>query len=661
MLSNNILSPHQHRATILDLSIRWGRIHLQHPTPEEGTKSLEQKMSQIQDGSISEQFFLFKEQVEEALQELDSELTLDLDPVDAEALNYGIISPDENYEEESEFNVYEHVLRYLQTLDAVVYLNYATHHCPHLKDAAQLRELASDLLDRVVMEPLPVHRLIPLNVLRQSRLAGIPSSHQYLFPWYSQWSTMPEDTLTRLAEFRAGQPVTNVPQEELNLLWLEMTPDEPLRDQIDELATTIRYLPAAMRQAYALRWLNEAEKSASAKAMPEAAVQAGMKGSALRATVQSILAGANPLEWRFQVAFCGMRLMEGLSRDQQLAALKPIELILKEQGGVHWQGPCGTLLQNWLAQEREDTGQNDALLADQLFGEWVKSLERAAAQPFVPLFSEETIYWLLLRTEDPKPLARAIDMLDRTFSWKTIRSFAQDLLTAARTEKTIPAGFLHLVSWLAAGGTTVLKGPEKELFEQWVDQASIELPVAATSTGQNLFTALLSKLRLSLLDRLKVQASSIAAYQYLNSTSTRKHRIQLNIPQTYQSLLSFLLGAQPVTGSLAHAADTAPSSPCWAKIVRVENEAIQDLLLVRPISFDMHTPTGNGFLVTGELPRGLIPAEHAQWFCDWLFPDGSVLLPDEVTIIDERIFKVQFASTAPEGEFRLLVLVLTDQ
>ncbi|MDO5675669.1 MAG: type III-E CRISPR-associated protein Csx30 [bacterium] len=673
MLNNHSSLQHESQPLTLDLYIRWGRLHLQSPTSET-IKALEQELDKGEDTNLDDQFALFISRVEEALEELDSELTVDLDPVEAEESNYGFMFRD-GAEERAEFDVYEQVVRYLQTLDAAVYLNHAAHHCPCLRGAHTLQRKTRALLDHAVSSPLPTHRLIPLNTLRQSALAGIPSTHHYLFPWYAQWNSMPNDAIIRLAEWRAGMSVPDDMQENLALLWAEVACDEALRDHMRAFAATISYLPQAIQQAYALRWLNAAENAAAKKIMPEAVVQAGLRGSALRVAVHAILSGITPLEWRFQAGFCGMRLMEGLSRQQKLATLKPIELIIKENKRVPWQGPSGVLLQQWLDQEDEKNGLDVSHLAEQLFEKWTDALKRAAAQPFISLFAEEAIYWLLLRLENPVPLAQAINALDQLFSRKALQSFGRELQVAVGTE-TLPAGFRTLAGWLA-GAVMELDAEAKKLFNQWMDNLPAPTPVLPKLTTQNLLDQLIAQLRAGLLNILQTRPSDIPAFQFLSTSlgQENRHRIQLIPTHVQASVSSFLLGAQPVAGTLAYAADTGSQPAGWAKIVRVENDAIQDMLLVGLRSLDMINLPESGLVVAGTLPQELQLPAQAQWFCDWLLPDGAVLLPDELQLHQSRIFVVQFPYQSknkmdkpdgevdpqkPEGEFRLLVLVHTE-
>jgi hypothetical protein len=457
--NNETISP-----TILELCIQWGQAHLIGGDLDE-TEILEQielafrSVVNETDPTLENLLTEFESQVDEALEELSDNLTLALDPDAASEAEYGLLSQDvTEIEEPSDPYFYACIRSYLQTLDNTIYLCDAVLHFAPFKNKPLLQERICDLAERTVVECPPSYRLIPLNPMRRSTLQGLPERVHYLFPWYTEWCNVPNNALSLLADHLAGNPVpeTEMKEEDLQILWREIESDEPMREHIVSHASTIRNLPEAMHQAFTIRWLLAAKDAELENEIPEAVIKADMVGAAIRVAVESILNGASPFEWRFRAGFCGV----GLTDKQRFNILKPIELTIKEAGGVNWQN-SGHLVQQWVQNKLSDQNFGEAIFKD-----WIHDLNKAAFHSFIPLFSEETIYWWLLRMDDPLPLAQAIRGLDDVPSLEPLQKFCMALQPPDDVDN-IPAGFCSLVSYLARKVTT-LDTPGTELYDQWI-------------------------------------------------------------------------------------------------------------------------------------------------------------------------------------------------
>jgi len=666
--------------TLLDLSIWWGRRHIQRGESDENV-ALERAFQQDENrtGKTIESLLPdFESHVEVALEELRDELTIALDPDDAREAEYSLLSQHETELEElaTPVSLYASIIHYLQTLDNVIYLSHAVLYFPLLKDNKVFRERALGLVERVVEECPPAYRLIPLNATRLKALKGLPENIHYLFPWYTQWSDVPVDALNLLADHLAGNPVMEMTTEDLQALWLEMETDEPLREQIVAHATTIKNTPAAMQRAFSLRWLLEAKEAESECEMPDVVVKAGMIGSAIRVAVEAILAGVSPFEWRFRAGFCGL----GLTDEQRFNLLKPIELTIKASKGAKWGGP-GPLIQQWLEDKLSDRALGETLLKG-----WAIDLEQAAQKPFIPLFSEKTIYWLLLTLDNPLSLANAIRGFDNALSLESLRDFAKVLQSIGHFE-SIPAGFQSLAACLASGRAT-LEEQALELYGQWLE--ALELKGRTTTTLQSFTKVLSEKLSTKLkydspeafLKALKSVPTSQLMKGFVDDGDSKKsvvhrHKITFNYPPSQEDgwlsgvmagFVSILQGWAVNMNTLAVRADSGGQQLFWAKIANVEDETISDLSIVG-LEDLVEEYDGNELKIIGSLPPWLPLPNKVQWFCDWLMPDGTAVQPKILEISDERIFTALFGFEGrcekkashvkvdnPKGELRILIL-----
>ena len=233
----------------INLLILWGREHLFGRLDlDDDMKILEAELHKILD--INNSDFIsdkdisdFEARIANSLVNLKSELTLNLNSREAEDSDYGLV-PDEVFEIDPE-NIYCRVVRDLQILDDIVYLNHAFHCFPNISRYTNIKKRVSKILDHVVAdEPPPVLRLIPLNALRRNFIHAISEDIRYLFPWYEKFSELPENSLDLLFLGIAG--IINVSDElnygHLNALWAEMQDDQPLLKEILKKAEFVKFI-----------------------------------------------------------------------------------------------------------------------------------------------------------------------------------------------------------------------------------------------------------------------------------------------------------------------------------------------------------------------------------------------------------------------------------
>lgn len=220
------------------------------------------------------------------------------------------------------------VLESFQSLDALSFFcEGAARHADSID--ADIREKAGSLLDTLIAaSPAPFHRLIPFNDFRRERLREIREDAHFLFPWYTEWSDVPSDTLERVIDHweefqRNDWGEINLAPEILRHLSYELEQDAEFRDGLRHAAMLQRNILDAIDQDAALRllalrewetalWANAAGPAASGIArFPKTA---GM--------VADASSDSGKWEGRFLRAFCGPGLSQGerLQEFQAIAA-----------------------------------------------------------------------------------------------------------------------------------------------------------------------------------------------------------------------------------------------------------------------------------------------------------------------------------------------------
>jgi|GEM_PF-2139375 len=261
----------------------------------------------------------------------------------------------------------------LGILDEAVFLSEAAvaHPCrERLGD--EFRERALDLLLRVGVGEVPGGlRFAPLNRWRRERLESVREGEAYLFPWYEQWSELPEDVLDEIAA--KWDVLASGDLESLGLdagttavLLSELADDEGLLELSRRRAELERLLPEALRRSYAprLERLARARLSEEASSFDEASVRAFLEG------------GASSEEELLERIFPAALLLPGLDDETRTEAFSRAESFLDGFEGRMGGAPEGLRpLVSWSRGEIDDDG-----LAREASAFWESRLREEASR-----------------------------------------------------------------------------------------------------------------------------------------------------------------------------------------------------------------------------------------------------------------------------------------
>lgn len=311
----------------------------------------------------------------------------------------------------------EQVKDALTILDRLVFVAVAI-------DAQDLGELSADfvqqvkdLTDRLTTDEAPsAVRLIPLNPYRQAVLRHLAPADHYLFPWYTEWASVPAETLDGLVALWAGEraeadsALDGLASEDFALLLSAIKSDEPLWNALRERAKFQKTLRLGLQTNPAWRLLALARYQASQYALPAIISRMGLDRLATMTRQETVANDEqlNALDQTLRWAFCGPHSL--VSTQERLQGF---QTVLSGLSGVQGDRlPRGSALYNlrqWL-----DGSLADHEFAANLFGSWLAGLKRAAIQvrfqhifnrleAFLRSFLQETIItWELAREMGPE-------------------------------------------------------------------------------------------------------------------------------------------------------------------------------------------------------------------------------------------------------------------
>ena len=140
---------------------------------------------------------------------------------------------------------------HLKNLDKIVFLIEALDAFPDADAVLSgIHERAEEMFGTLITEHESTWmRLIPLNERRRQTLASIPPDVRYLFPWYEEWSDLPEDAFDILADHQDDLALDRPPLEEeieaMSGLIHELQTDPALMDHIRREARIFRTIKSA--------------------------------------------------------------------------------------------------------------------------------------------------------------------------------------------------------------------------------------------------------------------------------------------------------------------------------------------------------------------------------------------------------------------------------
>ncbi len=556
----------KHDNDAISLLMLWGRTHFFHPA-DESLPDIEKAFQSLIDSAEEQNSILdqgvsrLEARVEEALAELESDLTLNLDPDEAMDAGYGLIfSEDQDFQPE---NTYQRIVCALQSLDDVVYLNHALHHFPKPeawdKSWGKNKEKILDLLDRIVTDDLPwTMRLIPLNALRRDFIENVPEEKRYLFPWYEEFCTLPENALMELSLAIAGEilpEAEGISQEDLNLMWVEIQNDHELLEQVLETAAIIRSIPRAMKMAYAIRWIEAANKAAAVLRMPETVSEAGAVTVAIHVIAKMIIEKKLDAA-RFYAGFCGL----GLERAQRIKLLKPFETRLKNNE-LDLSQPPFDLLQKW------ESGQlSDHELANTMLDDWREKLVVEAEK--ITGWVDESLYWHLLTEPDAERLAHKI--FYDSFLPK-ISKFLKELpgIDAARKElKSFISSLKDYIAPVFMEQPQLMLQPAMAMGDSQQEPEPIEIPI---EEPVRLLPMPTGRMLLAETEWVEILSGAIFYCGGIALTTdgrsevlpVKRGRIPFRLPKetdNYQSIMLAISGSRPALAYL-FPEDRSPESP----------------------------------------------------------------------------------------------------
>lgn len=200
---------------------------------------------------------ILKNKIEYALKLVASPATVDIDEDDAQELQ-----------------------TCLDILDHVVFLSETLEFFPGSCDLPEsFSETVESLLCRITNgQEIPFLRLIPMNAWRCERLSRIPESRHYLFPWYTQWSHMPEDFpdawcfefLPECSDERFHLPDSSL--DDITQFRFELETDSDLLDRIRYDARMMNLVPEAVGEDMALK-LYALRRSVQRQVLEETSVE----------------------------------------------------------------------------------------------------------------------------------------------------------------------------------------------------------------------------------------------------------------------------------------------------------------------------------------------------------------------------------------------------
>lgn len=348
---------------VFDLLIDMGQAQLQRIQDQERCKRLlevwrESRQDPTWQESLSSGWQLFCQDLETAKGVLGGEVSLDLDGDAAEQVKDA-----------------------LTILDRLVFVAVAIEPEPLGELPADFVQEVKAFTERLTTDEAPsAVRLIPLNPYRQAVLEHLAHQDHYLFPWYTEWVSVPAETLDDLVALWAGEraeaesALDKLAPEDFALLLSAIKNDEPLCMALRERAKFQKTLRLGLQMNPAWRLLALAKYKASQYALPSIISRMGLDRLATMTRQETVADDEqlNVLDQTLRWAFCGPQSL--VSTQERL---RDFQTVLSGLSGVQsdrlHRGSALYNLRQWL-----DGSLADHEFAAKIFGSWLAGLKRAA-------------------------------------------------------------------------------------------------------------------------------------------------------------------------------------------------------------------------------------------------------------------------------------------
>lgn len=270
----------------------------------------------------------------------------------------------------------------LTVLDRVVLLALAVEDRPQGELTESFIAAVIDLANRVTTEEAPqTIRLIPVNQYRRAVLQSIPGKYHYLFPWYTEWVELPDDTLELMVACWGGSALNEAPAlseidpADLHALLQEITADQTMFRALQKQAKFRKTLRKALINP-AWRLLALGEQEAANHHVSAFVRQEGLEKIARLASEDTVSNDAeiNRLDQAFRWALCGPQSL--VSNQPRLDTFNEVLAVLKTLDPAIL--PLGSALEK-LAQWSQNR-ITDQEFAGGIFSQWAAGLRRAAVK-----------------------------------------------------------------------------------------------------------------------------------------------------------------------------------------------------------------------------------------------------------------------------------------
>lgn len=426
--------------------VNWGRAHLLEVSDEEREAYRKQTLEAWgqalePEADLWAGWRVLQQLVQHGVAALSSATTIDLDPswsIDSHRSEWEEDGPESELSDEEKTR--EEVSMAYHHLDLLVFFieGLTAFVFPEEKTFPELQQEANKLYNESTLDPgLPCWRFIPLNGERNVRLRYIPKEARYLFPWYKEWSDVPDDTLEVVIRKLAGEPLdtSRICLGDFVRLTADIEDDSAFRHYLLQEALTLKMMKAAIPHAYALRWLLGSEKEAGRHPWSAAVHAFGGVNASVFVRCRDILSGKDWAEGLFRLAACGINL----SSEDRLKIFHLLEADLKAGRYLAKEGEFFRQLIAWM--NGKITGQE---LLGPIFDSWHQDMEAVAttvrvaaaytSEDLMDLAEESPNSQAILESVRPllgigigQPDARPAKSLWRTFC-EDFQDFAQQLV-----------------------------------------------------------------------------------------------------------------------------------------------------------------------------------------------------------------------------------------
>ena len=356
----------------LEILMKWGKIHLLQPGKNGLLKDLEETWNLLE--SLND--FPGAD-----LEILEKKVTLALDRLNSLTPD---IQPDEVPEIQSA----------LRMLDGIVFLIESLECFPGAADFPEdFHGKTEEMLHKLTIdqETLPL-RLIPMNPWRREMLKTIPRDAHYLFPWYFEWTDLPENLFDLLADhwediLRGEASALGLNIATLNALLAALQTDPLLLCRIQQDADLLRLLPHAIRESLSLRLFAISETERVNITGSNTLGKKDIHAACLTLTAP-IFSEAERIGRLFLAAFCSPFPDDR----QRLDLLSIVEDFLKQPDCAHTDGIIGKLCQ-W-----HEGRMSDEKLSRVAFKQWGKNLARARKRSPKAITYPASSFWDAIET-----------------------------------------------------------------------------------------------------------------------------------------------------------------------------------------------------------------------------------------------------------------------